>query len=85
MVLWSTAKRCFFDRTWTLSRGLNDCEFCESEWVEFVVEALFIARKNRPIVKEVPIAFVNRKDGETKLKCKNVVNWAFFRGRIFFI
>ncbi len=51
---------------------------------EWVVEALFIAKKHQLVVKEVPIAFVNRKDGETKLKGKDIVNWAFFTGKSLF-
>jgi dolichol-phosphate mannosyltransferase len=51
---------------------------------EWVIEALFIAKKYRLVVKEVPIVFVNRKDGETKLKGKDIVNWAFFAGKSLF-
>ena len=51
---------------------------------EWVVEALFIARKHRLTVKEVPITFLERKEGKTKLKGREIVNWAFFTGKSLF-
>ena len=51
---------------------------------DWVVEALFIARKHRFTVKEVPITFVERKEGKTKLKGREIVNWAFFTGKSLF-
>ena len=51
---------------------------------EWVVEALFIARKHRLAVKEVPITFVNRKEGRTKLKALEIVNWASFAAKSLF-
>ena len=51
---------------------------------EWVVEAMFIARKNRLTVKEVPITFVERKQGKTKLRGQEIVNWAFFTGKSLF-
>jgi hypothetical protein len=43
-----------------------------------VVEALFIARKHRLLVKEVPITFAERKESKTKLNGLDIVNWVFF-------
>lgn len=51
------------------------------EGFEWVVEALFIAKSHQFVVKEVPITFVNRKTGKTKLKNKEIVSWAFFAGK----
>jgi dolichol-phosphate mannosyltransferase len=51
---------------------------------EWVVEALFIARKHQLTVKEVPIAFVERKEGKTKLRGLDIVNWVFFAGKSLF-
>lgn len=51
---------------------------------EWVVEALFIARKHRLTVREVPITFVKRKQGKTKLKGLEIVNWIFFTGKSLF-
>ena len=51
---------------------------------EWVIEALLIAKKYQLAVKEVPIVFVSRKGGETKLNGKEIVNWAFFAGKNLF-
>jgi dolichol-phosphate mannosyltransferase len=51
---------------------------------EWVVEALFIARKHQLTVREVPITFVERKQGKTKLNGVDIVSWAFFTGKSLF-
>lgn len=51
---------------------------------EWVVEALFIAREHRLTVREVPITFAERKNGKTKLKGLDIMNWAFFTGKSLF-
>jgi len=43
-----------------------------------------MAKTHQLVVKELPIAFVNRADGKTKLKDKDIVNWAFFTGKSMF-
>jgi dolichol-phosphate mannosyltransferase len=45
---------------------------------EWVVEAAFAAKKCGFVLKEVPIGFTDRKNGSTKLKAIEIVNWAFF-------
>jgi len=49
-----------------------------SKGFEWVVEALFVAKKHGFGVKEVPITFMERKEGKTKLKALQVVGWALF-------
>jgi dolichol-phosphate mannosyltransferase len=58
--------------------------FAGQRGFEWVVEALFIARKHRFVVREVPITFVERKKGNTKLKGVDIVNWALFAGKSLF-
>jgi dolichol-phosphate mannosyltransferase len=45
---------------------------------EWVVEAIAVAKKRGFNVKEVPITFVNREDGETKLKGSQFIGWLTF-------
>lgn len=45
---------------------------------EWVVEAITVAKKGGFNVKEIPITFVNRKDGETKLKGSQFIDWVAF-------
>lgn len=49
-----------------------------SKGFEWVVEAMFTAKKNGFEIKEVPITFAERKDGKTKLKAWEVFSWALF-------
>jgi len=51
---------------------------------EWVVEVLFIVKRSRLIVEEVPIAFVDRRDGRTKLKNRDILRWGFYAGRSLF-
>lgn len=51
---------------------------------EWVIEALFIAKRHRLAIREVPITFVDRRAGETKLKGIDIMNWAFFTGKSLF-
>ena len=48
---------------------------------EWVVEAMFVARKYGFTVKEVPISFSDRHNGKTKLKALDVASWAIFVAR----
>ena len=45
---------------------------------DWVVEAIFVARKHDFTVEEVPIAFRDRDNGKTKLKLLDVASWALF-------
>ena len=45
---------------------------------DWVVEAIFVARKHGFTVEEVPIAFRDRDNGKTKLKPLDVASWALF-------
>ncbi len=51
---------------------------------EWVVEAMFVARKHGFVVKEVPIAFSDRRNGKTKLKALDVASWALFVAKAIF-
>jgi dolichol-phosphate mannosyltransferase len=51
---------------------------------EWVVEAMVVANKNGFKVKEIPITFIDRKQGKTKLKSSTVLKWAFFAMRNLF-
>ena len=53
----------------------------ESKGFEWVVEAMFLARKHGFEVKEVPITFTERKEGKTKLKALEVLSWAIFAAK----
>lgn len=53
-----------------------DC--ANSGGFEWVVEAMLVAVKCGFRVKEVPITFVERKKGKTKLRIHEVVSWALF-------
>jgi dolichol-phosphate mannosyltransferase len=49
-----------------------------SKGFEWVVEAMFVAKRHGFGVEEVPITFVDRKEGKTKLKAIEVAGWAAF-------
>jgi dolichol-phosphate mannosyltransferase len=51
---------------------------------EWVVEALAVAERGGFCVREVPITFVDRKVGETKLKGSQFAGWLVFMLRILF-
>ena len=48
---------------------------------DWVVEAIFVARKHGFTVEEVPIAFRDRDNGKTKLKPLDVASWALFMAK----
>jgi len=52
--------------------------YTKSDGFEWVVEAMFVARRLGFTVKEVPIAFSDRCNGKTKLKALDVAGWVFF-------
>jgi dolichol-phosphate mannosyltransferase len=45
---------------------------------EWVVEAVLVAKKHGFEVREVPIAFTDRREGKTKLKASEMLSWALF-------
>jgi dolichol-phosphate mannosyltransferase len=45
---------------------------------EWVVEAVVTAKRHGFKIKEVPITFNGRKNGNTKLRAKEVIEWMFF-------
>jgi dolichol-phosphate mannosyltransferase len=45
---------------------------------EWVVEAMVVANKSGFKVKEIPITFIDRKQGKTKLKSSTVLKWGLF-------
>jgi dolichol-phosphate mannosyltransferase len=49
-----------------------------SRGYEWLIEALLVARKHRFIVKEVPITFINRKKGKSKLELMEILKWFNF-------
>jgi dolichol-phosphate mannosyltransferase len=53
----------------------------KSKGFEWVVEAMMVAKQNGFRVKEVPITFADRKEGRTKLKGSQVLNWGVFAVR----
>jgi len=55
-----------------------------SRGFEWVIEALAIAGHNGFSVKEVPITFIERKIGRTKLSAREILKWAKFVLNSFF-
>jgi dolichol-phosphate mannosyltransferase len=51
---------------------------------EWVVEAMSVARGAGFSVREIPITFTNRKAGKTKLKIREITEWASFALKDFF-
>ncbi|MGD0494717.1 MAG: polyprenol monophosphomannose synthase [Candidatus Bathyarchaeia archaeon] len=51
---------------------------------EWVVEALLVAKKHGFLVREVPITFVGRREGKTKLKALEMLSWAIFATKSLF-
>lgn len=49
-----------------------------SRGYEWLVEALLVAKKRGLIVKEVPIVFINRKKGRSKLALMEILKWFNF-------
>lgn len=49
-----------------------------SDGFEWVVEAILVAVKCGFQVKEIPITFVDRKNGRTKLRIRQVASWVLF-------
>lgn len=56
----------------------------ESRGFEWVIEAMLVAKKHGFKVKEVPITFMDRKEGRTKLRVLEVARWALFATKSFF-
>jgi dolichol-phosphate mannosyltransferase len=52
-----------------------------SRGFEWVVEAMVVANKSGYKVKEIPITFMDRKQGKTKLKSSTVLKWGLFAVR----
>jgi dolichol-phosphate mannosyltransferase len=58
------------------------CTSCRG--FDWPVEAISVAARQGFRVKEVPISFRERVDGETKLEAKDVADWLLFAWRSFF-
>jgi dolichol-phosphate mannosyltransferase len=64
------------------AEAVVDCTRCRG--FDWPVETISVATRRGFKVKEVPISFRERADGETKLKAKDVVDWLVFAWRSFF-
>jgi dolichol-phosphate mannosyltransferase len=58
------------------------CTSCKG--FDWPVEAISVAKKQGFTVKEIPITFRERTDGQTKLKVRDVADWLLFAWRNFF-
>jgi len=54
-----------------------------SNGFEWAIERILIAKNNGLKIKEVPITFINRRSGQSKLKLATIFNWAVSIARIF--
>ena len=56
-----------------------------SNGFNFQLEAIFYATRYKAIIEEVPITFVNRKCGESKLNSYEIINFCLALMRLFFV
>lgn len=54
------------------------------EHYEWFIGSILIAKDNLYRIKEIPITFINRTHGKSKLKITDVLNWATYIGKAFF-
>ena len=85
LLMWTSIRDCTGNfRVYSRRCAETILNSTRSKGFEWVVEAMAVAKKGGFRVKEVPISFVDRRMGKTKLTSSRIVDWTAFAIRNLF-